>query len=166
MDGKAKLPESALFDHRLVKAPYLRYAGIIELKSGDKIYKYDLRFVQPNSELIPTAILHTLEHLLAVTMRQHIDGIVDISPMGCLTGFYIVAINQPYDKLIIALAKALRDVSEFKEIPFANEIQCGAAKNHDLVGAKKYAKEMLEGQANWEIGAKNAMNQSANVELH
>jgi len=160
------LPESAYLDHRLVKAPYLRYAGIIDINDNDKVYKYDLRLVQPNSEMVSTDIIHSLEHLLAVATRRYIDGIVDISPMGCLTGFYIVTINQPYEKLIIALEKAFQDILEFTEVPFANEIQCGSFKNHNLEGAKQYAQIMLDGRDNWEIGAKNAMNKTSNAELH
>ncbi len=166
MTNNKNLPESATLDHRYVKAPYLRYAGIININNKDKIYKYDLRLMQPNAGLIPTDILHSLEHLLAVAVRRYIDGIVDISPMGCLTGFYIVTINQPYEKLIIALEKAFHDILDFTEVPFANEIQCGAAANHNLTGAKEYAKIMLDSRDNWEIGARDAMNMSKDVELH
>jgi S-ribosylhomocysteine lyase len=163
---KSQYPESASLDHRLVKAPYLRYAGVINVDAKSKIYKYDLRLIQPNSGSVSTNILHSLEHLLAVAVRRYIDGIVDISPMGCLTGFYIVTVNQPYEKLIVAIEKAFKDILEFDEVPFANEIQCGAAKNHDLIGAKKYAKMMLDGRGDWEIGARDAMNITESVELH
>lgn len=166
MINKQKLPESAFLDHRLVKAPYLRYAGIIDIDDKNKVYKYDLRILQPNAGMLPTKIVHTLEHLLAVTTRRYINDIVDISPMGCFTGFYIVTINQPYEKLIVSLEKAFKDILDFEEIPFANEIQCGAATNHDLAGAKKYAQAMLNERDNWEIGARNAMNKTENVELH
>lgn len=160
------LPESASLDHTKVVAPYLRLAGIVDVSNADKLYKYDVRFTQPNVEYVPTAVLHALEHLLAVTMRQYLTGIVDISPMGCLTGFYIVAIDQPYEKLLYGLEKALRDILLCTEIPFANKLQCGAAENHDLAGAKKYAQMMLDGRKNWELGGKTQMNLTGNVELH
>jgi S-ribosylhomocysteine lyase len=161
-----KLPESALFDHRLVKAPFLRYAGIIDVNDQDKIYKYDLRLTQPNVEYVPMPILHALEHAMAVAIRKYIGGIVDFSPMGCQTGFYVVTINQDYDKVASALEKAFRDVLAYDEVPFANVIQCGAAKNHDLPGAKVFAQRMLDGRSNWEVGARDAMNTSADIELH
>src|SRR5699024_11815148 len=39
---------------------------------------------------LPTAALHTLEHLLAVNLRDYIEGVIDLSPMGCRTGFYLI----------------------------------------------------------------------------
>lgn len=164
--SEKKLPESASLDHTKVKAPYLRTAGVITVNEDNKIYKYDVRFLQPNTALMPTPILHSLEHLLAVTMRKHIDGIIDISPMGCLTGFYLVTLNQPYDKILDVLEKSLRDILLFTEVPFANVTQCGSAALHDLSGAKKYAQLMLDGRNNWEIGGKLGENLTSNVELH
>lgn len=151
-----KLPESASLDHTKVKAPYVRTAGIITVDDKNKIYKYDVRFQQPNTKLIPMAILHSLEHLFAITLRNHISDIIDISPMGCQTGFYLIALNQPYENILDALEKALLDVLTFTEIPFANVTQCGSAKHHDLPGAKKYAQIMLDGKDNWKIGGKTA----------
>ena len=139
-----KLPESAGLDHTKVRAPYVRLAGVINVDKKNKIYKYDIRFVQPNTKQIPTKILHSLEHLLAVTMRSRIDNIVDISPMGCLTGFYLVSLNQPYEKILKALEHGLVDLQKIKQVPFANKIQCGSAKLHDLPGAKEFAKIMLK----------------------
>lgn len=31
--------------------------------------------------------LHSLEHLMAEHIRNHSDKVVDLSPMGCQTGF-------------------------------------------------------------------------------
>ena len=31
--------------------------------------------------------LHSLEHLMAENIRNHTDKVVDLSPMGCQTGF-------------------------------------------------------------------------------
>ena len=163
MKNKNELPESACLDHRLVKAPYVRCSELIEIDNKNKIYKYDLRLIQPNTDMISVKILHSLEHLLAVAMRRHIDGVIDISPMGCLTGFYITSINQPYDNMVTALEKSFKDILAFKNVPFANEIQCGSAASHDLKGAKKYAEFMLEKRDNWEVGAKDAMYSTDNL---
>ncbi|CAG5927772.1 S-ribosylhomocysteine lyase [Streptococcus pneumoniae] len=41
---------------------------------GDIISNYDIRLVQPNEDSIPTAGLHTIEHLLAKLIRTRIEG--------------------------------------------------------------------------------------------
>lgn len=85
--------ESFELDHNTVKAPYVRLAGTEQ--NGDALVeKYDLRFLQPNKDALPTGALHTLEHLLAVNMRDELKGIIDISPMGCRTGFYMIMWDQ------------------------------------------------------------------------
>ena len=57
--------ESFTLDHTAVKAPYVRLITVEEGKKGDKVSNYDLRLVQPNENAIPTAGLHTIEHMLA-----------------------------------------------------------------------------------------------------
>lgn len=57
-------------DHTKVRAPYVRLAGRKEGPRGDVITKWDLRLVQPNRAEIPTAPLHTIEHLLAGYLRD------------------------------------------------------------------------------------------------
>ena len=42
--------ESFNLDHTKVAAPYVRLAGTKTGAKGDEIYKYDLRFTQPNSK--------------------------------------------------------------------------------------------------------------------
>ena len=82
--------ESFQLDHTKVKAPYVRLSGTEQSEKGSKIQKYDLRFLQPNEDAMPTAAIHTLEHLLATYLRDELKGIIDISPMGCRTGFYMI----------------------------------------------------------------------------
>src|SRR5690606_14848341 len=81
--------ESFNLDHTQVAAPYIRVADVKEL-NGETITKFDLRFTQPNERFIPTDALHSLEHLLAENSRNHSDDVVDLSPMGCRTGFYLI----------------------------------------------------------------------------
>ena len=51
--------ESFELDHNTVKAPYVRLAGTEQ--NGDALVeKYDLRFLQPNKDALPTGALHTL----------------------------------------------------------------------------------------------------------
>src|SRR5699024_4167396 len=100
--------ESFNLDHTKVKAPYVRLAGVTKGQNGDEIYKYDLRFKQPNKEHMEMPALHSLEHLMAEKSRNHSDQIVDIGPMCCQTGFYLAMINHSdYDAVLDLLDKSL-----------------------------------------------------------
>lgn len=137
--------ESFELDHRKVKAPYIRKCCLLEGKKGDKVTKFDLRFLQPNEEAFGTAAMHGLEHLLAHEIRSNLDGIIDLSPMGCRTGFYLsIWGDRDAKEIKEALEKALRNVLLATEIPAANAIQCGNYKDLSLFGAQEYAKEVLE----------------------
>ncbi|WAA13321.1 S-ribosylhomocysteine lyase [Fervidibacillus halotolerans] len=144
--------ESFNLDHRKVKAPYVRLVTVTEGKRGDKIYKYDVRFCQPNKEHMEMPTVHSLEHLMAELIRNHHESIFDVSPMGCQTGFYISVINDgDYDRFLHVLEKTLEDILQAKEVPAENEIQCGWAASHDLNGAKEMARKMLEKKSEWSI---------------
>ena len=137
--------ESFELDHRKVKAPYIRKCCLLEGKMGDKVTKFDLRFLQPNEEAFGTAAMHGLEHLLAHELRSNLDGVIDLSPMGCRTGFYLsIWGDRDAEEIKEALEKALKKVLVANEIPAANAIQCGNYKDLSLFGAKEYAKEVLE----------------------
>lgn len=137
--------ESFELDHTKVKAPYVRKCCVLDGTKGDKVTKFDIRFLQPNQEAFGTAGMHGLEHLLAHELRSILDGIIDLSPMGCRTGFYLSLWNDREPAEIkVALESALAKVLEAKEIPAANEIQCGNYIDLSLSGAKEYAKKALE----------------------
>lgn len=142
--------ESFNFDHTKVAAPYVRLAGTTKGANGDVIHKYDIRFCQPNQEHMEMPGLHSLEHLMAENIRNHHDTVVDISPMGCQTGFYLSVINHDdYDNILEVLEKTLQDVLEADEVPACNEIQCGWAASHSLEGAKEIAAKMLAKKDEW-----------------
>ncbi|UJW56405.1 S-ribosylhomocysteine lyase [Bacillus sp. A116_S68] len=142
--------ESFNLDHTKVKAPYVRLAGTTEGANGDKLYKYDLRFCQPNKEHMKMPALHSLEHLMAELSRNHHEHIVDISPMGCQTGFYLAIINDDsYENVLTLLEKTLHDVLAATEVPACNEVQCGWAASHSLEGAQALAKDMLAAKHEW-----------------
>jgi len=137
--------ESFELDHTKVKAPYVRKCGLQKGEKGDIVSKYDLRFLQPNKGELPSGAIHTLEHLLAGYMREKIDGIIDISPMGCRTGFYMIAWGDiPEKQVVEALTYSLKKVVETTEIPASNRFQCGNYRDHSLFAAVEYAKEILE----------------------
>ena len=137
--------ESFELDHTKVKAPYVRKAGIKVGAKGDVVSKFDIRFVQPNKEMLADDGMHTLEHFLAGFMREKLDNIIDISPMWCKTGFYLITFGDLEPKDIIdALEYSLEKILVQEEIPAANEIQCGNYRDLSLFGAKEYAKKVLK----------------------
>ncbi|MDU7242326.1 S-ribosylhomocysteine lyase [Clostridium sp.] len=137
--------ESFELDHRIVKAPYIRKCCLLTGKKGDNVTKFDIRFLQPNKEAFGTAAMHGLEHLLAHELRSRLEGIIDLSPMGCRTGFYLsIWGDREVSEIKEALELSLREVLKATEIPAANEIQCGNYRDLSLFGAKEYAKEALE----------------------
>ncbi len=146
------LLDSFLVDHTKMKAPALRVAKKMETPSGDRITVYDLRFCKPNEEKMSSKGIHTLEHLFAGFMRDHLNGdgveIIDISPMGCRTGFYMSLLGSPKKKEIIgAWENSMRDILEVKskkDIPELNIYQCGSYKMHSLKDAKMIAKRVLK----------------------
>src|SRR5690625_313029 len=142
--------ESFHLDHTKVKAPFIRLAGVNKGVNGDEIYKYDLRFTQPNKEHMEMPAVHSLEHMMAEFSRNYSDKIVDISPMGCQTGYYLSVINHNnYEEILILVEKVLHDVLKATEVPACNEVQCGWATSHSLEGAKKYAEKMLDKKSEW-----------------
>lgn len=143
--------ESFNLDHTKVKAPYLRLADKKTGENGDVIYKYDLRICQPNQSHMEMPALHSLEHLLAELSRNHNLHVVDISPMGCQTGFYVSLINEPeYQTALDLIENTLHDVLNATEVPACNEVQCGWAASHSLAGAKQLAQQLLAKREEWE----------------
>jgi len=141
--------DSFLVDHVKMPAPGLRVAKHMETPKGDIITVYDVRFAKPNEEIIDEKAMHTLEHLFAGFMRDNMPeyDIIDISPMGCRTGFYMSVIGTPEDKEVIeAWRKSMQNVIDTNTIPEANIYQCGSCYMHSLEGAKKVAKHILDSE--------------------
>lgn len=133
--------ESFTLDHTIVLAPYIRHCGTVEVMDG-KVQKYDVRFKQPNKESMSEKGLHSLEHLMAEYIRNHAKGyeVIDISPMGCQTGFYLAIAGEPTTEEVIRLInRTLTDVLAAKEVPASNVTQCGQASLHSLSEAKMEA---------------------------
>jgi S-ribosylhomocysteine lyase len=144
--------ESFNLDHTKVKAPYIRLADVKHGEHGDIIHKYDMRICQPNQNHMQMPALHSLEHLMAELSRNHSDKIVDISPMGCQTGFYIALLNHDdYDGVLNLVQRTLEDVLEASEVPACNEVQCGWAASHSLEGAQDIARGFLAKRDEWHL---------------
>src|SRR5690606_1145507 len=98
--------EGFALDHTASRAPYVPPIAATKATEGEAISNFDLRFVQPNEGEIPTAGLHTIEHLLASLLRDHLDGVIDISPFGCRTGFHLIMWGEPSVADIVAAVRS------------------------------------------------------------
>ena len=146
------LLDSFTVDHTIMPAPAVRRAKGMKTPSGDDITVFDLRFVKPNKEILSSEGIHTLEHLFAGFIREHLNSknveIIDVSPMGCRTGFYMSVLGTPSEKKVAkAWKKSMQDilkVAKKKDIPELNVYQCGTYKMHSLKDAKTIATNVLK----------------------
>ena len=137
--------ESFKLDHNKVKAPYVRKCCVLDGQMGDKVSKFDLRFLQPNVEAFGTAAIHGLEHLLATYLREDLENIIDLSPMGCRTGFYLIMWGDVDPSVVKSgLERALQKVIDSKEMIAASALECGNYRDLSLFGAQEYAKKALQ----------------------
>ncbi len=145
------LLDSFTVDHTRMNAPAVRVAKTMQTPKGDTITVFDLRFTMPNKDILSEKGIHTLEHLYAGFMRAHLNGanveIIDISPMGCRTGFYMSLIGAPSEEQVAAAwLAAMQDVLNVEsqdKIPELNEYQCGTAAMHSLTEAKAIAEKVI-----------------------
>ena len=92
-------------------------------KVGDGyVTTYDVRLKKPNVEpVIDAAAMHSLEHLIATTLRNDKkwkDEVIYWGPMGCLTGFYLILKGNGASKDIYGLIlKAFEAVEKAEEVP-------------------------------------------------
>ena len=144
--------DSFMVDHTRMPAPAVRVAKTMQTPCGDTITVFDLRFFKPNVEMMGEKGLHTLEHLFAGFMRDHLNAddveIIDISPMGCRTGFYMSLIGTPDEERVAkAWEASMQDVLNVpsqEDIPELNIYQCGSCKMHSLDEAKEIARTILD----------------------
>lgn len=113
------------------------------------ITTYDIRLKRPNREpVIDVAAMHSLEHIIATTLRNNPDWkdeVIYWGPMGCLTGFYLILKNNrsPQDIYELIL-NAFKAVSDAKEVPGSTPVNCGHYLMHNLEMAKFYAQEFVD----------------------
>lgn len=146
------LLDSFTVDHTRMGAPAVRVAKTMDTPHGDTITVFDLRFCVPNKEVMPEKGIHTLEHLFAGFMRDHLNGdgveIIDISPMGCRTGFYMSLIGTPDEQRVAHAWKAAMEdvlkVTDQKKIPELNVYQCGTYNMHSLDEAQEIARHVID----------------------
>ncbi|RLA74617.1 MAG: S-ribosylhomocysteine lyase [Epsilonproteobacteria bacterium] len=146
------LLDSFRVDHTKMNAPAVRVAKTMKTKRGEIISVFDLRFYKPNKAKMDGKGIHTLEHLFAGFIREHLNSkdieIIDCSPMGCRTGFYMSLLGKPKTKAVAkAVLNSMKDVLKVKkeaDIPELNVYQCGTYKMHSLKNARKIAKYMIK----------------------
>ncbi|RXK12595.1 S-ribosylhomocysteine lyase [Halarcobacter mediterraneus] len=146
------LLDSFRVDHTIMPAPAVRVAKTMKSPSGDIITVFDLRFCVPNEKMLGEKGIHTLEHLFAGFIREHLNSdsveIIDVSPMGCRTGFYMSLLGNPSEEEVAkAWKESMKDVLNVQsqnDIPELNEFQCGTYKMHSLEEAKQIAQDILD----------------------
>ncbi len=146
------LLDSFRVDHTIMTAPAVRVAKTMSSPKGDTITVFDLRFCVPNEDAMGSKGIHTLEHLFAGFIRNHLNSdnveIIDCSPMGCRTGFYMSVLGNPSEKKVAkAWKQSMKDVLKVKsesDIPELNLHQCGTYKMHSLKSAKKISQKILD----------------------
>ncbi len=116
--------------------------------AGVEITSYDLRMRRPYLDPPLTASeAHSIEHLLATWLRNSAAGprIVYVGPMGCLTGFYVLAHDIDWTEMRGLLQQAFCWIAETAdEIPGNSRDECGDCRTLSLVAGKKAAAAYLE----------------------
>ncbi len=129
--------ESFDLDHNAVKAPYVRHCGVHKVGDAGVVNKFDIRFCQPNKQAMKPEAIHSLEHLLAHTIREHVTkddhfDIIDISPMGCQTGYYLVVSGEPtVDQIIDLLEETMKDAME--ALRFLQQLKDNAVRRSCMI---------------------------------
>jgi len=148
------LLDSFRVDHTIMPAPAVRVAKTMKSPTGDIITVFDLRFCVPNQKMLSEKGIHTLEHLFAGFIRNHLNSdtveIIDVSPMGCRTGFYMSLLGSPDEATVgKAWRAAMSDVINVEkqdDIPELNIFQCGTCEMHSLSEAKEIAQDILDSE--------------------
>lgn len=138
-------------DHTQLFAPKIRLADIYK-RNNVVVRKYDLRFLTPRRAneskytYLHSDIMHSMEHLLATSFKEVFgDDMIDLSPMGCHTGFYFTLfvddswamnldeVNEAIERKILQAIKKSPEV----EIPEPTEKNCGEYTLHDIPNARR-----------------------------
>ena len=114
---------------------------------------FDIRMKEPNREMVmDTSVMHTIEHLMAVYLREHpvwAEKTIYVGPMGCRTGMYVIFKGDLESKDVAEIMKEcyqyMADFSE--EIPAAKPEMCGNYLDHNLgitkIECQKFVDEVL-----------------------
>ncbi|MGN0436213.1 MAG: S-ribosylhomocysteine lyase [Wujia sp.] len=139
---------SFTIDHtRLLPGVYVSRKDNVE---GNIITTFDLRMTRPNYEpVMNTAEVHTIEHLAATFLRNHLEykeKVIYFGPMGCRTGFYFILAGDYESRDIIPLMKELYSfmADYYDEVPGASARDCGNYLDMNLPMARYLSKKYLD----------------------
>jgi S-ribosylhomocysteine lyase len=131
------------------EAPFINKVGtkMIDLRFPEIVISgFDFRFLSPNTKSMPSDSAHTLEHHFSYYIRQKTGDLIDVSIMGCGTGFLMYFAGDKELSWVSELFfESLQYVLKSKEIPKATPDVCWNFQNHDLDGAKMWANRFLSG---------------------
>lgn len=117
---------------------------------AEVVTTFDIRMTSPNEEpVMNTAEIHTIEHLGATFLRNHMqwkDKVVYFGPMGCRTGFYLLLAGDLESRDIVGLMLEMyKFMSEFEgDVPGADPKDCGNYLDMNLGMAKYLSKKFLD----------------------
>lgn len=114
---------------------------------------FDIRMKEPNREMVmDTPVMHTIEHLMAVYLREHptwAEQTIYVGPMGCRTGMYVIFKGDLESKDIADIMKeCYQYMADFEgEITAAKSEMCGNYLDHNLaitkIECQKFVDEVL-----------------------
>lgn len=149
--------ESFSLDHTTIKSvPHLRISAKIPAAEAINVYKFDWRLVTPNTGEMTSSSIHTIEHLMAINLSALMENdpelvYIDLSPMGCKTGYYFTALCKKNidDKVVLQkigdyFTRAMEKAVKSDMVPFATEKQCGNYLLHNLPNAIDFLNQMLQ----------------------
>ncbi|WP_099204233.1 S-ribosylhomocysteine lyase [Scatolibacter rhodanostii] len=130
--------------------------GVYISRIDGDVVTYDIRMKIPNGgDYLSNGAMHTFEHLFATYVRNtdYSDSIIYVGPMGCRTGFYfLVRDNISHEEVITLLVNSFTFIASFSgEIPGSKREECGNYLEHDLVGARQTAEDMLNVLKDWSL---------------
>ena len=148
-----KIPSFNVDHEKLIPGVYIERQDSWDKKT---ITTFDVRLKAPYRQTpLSPAVIHTLEHLGAVYLREHsswADKVIYWGPMGCQTGFnLLIAGTWQATDAVPLLCETFLYIANFEgEIPGAQcAAECGNFRLHDLLGAKREARAFAEILARW-----------------
>ena len=141
--------ESFKVNHELLKRGI--YVSRKDYNNNNEVIAttFDIRMKEPNREpVMNIAEVHTIEHLGATFLRNHIEyknKTIYFGPMGCRTGFYVILKGDLNSKDIINIIKEMFEfIAKYEgEIPGADPKSCGNYLDQNLPMAKYEASKFL-----------------------
>ena len=125
------------------------YVSRKDFAGNTPVTTFDIRITNPNEEpVLNTAEVHTIEHLAATFLRNHVEygpKTLYFGPMGCRTGFYLLLIGDYESRDILPLMKEMFAfiASYDQEVPGACAKDCGNFLDMNLPMAKFVAQKYL-----------------------